>query len=79
MQVLFQSGSRINKVHISQVCDMMEDKCLNVDEVFGMDDYAYVSDGFLRGLKAETNEPGEWHHYFTKDTDGLFIAFKMIF
>lgn len=78
-QTINYRGTSINKVHISDVQDELENKGLNINELFGEeDDYCYVSCGFMRGLCASENTPGEWHHYFKKD-GADFSAFKMNF
>lgn len=76
-------GSEINKLPFSDIEYYLEEKGFNVSELFDMmadeREYVYVSNGFLRGLMAEENEPGEWHHFFKKDSDGDFVAEKLEF
>jgi len=83
MQKINYRGTEINKIQFSEIESYLEEKSMNVDAVFNMiadeNEYAYVSNGFIRGLKAEENEPGEWHHYFQKESDGHFVAGKMMF
>lgn len=76
---IFYRGTEIKKVHINSVQEYLETKGLDIDTLFGDDDYMYVSDGFIRGLYAEENTDGEYHHYFTKNYDGTFDAHKMNF
>lgn len=76
-------GSEINKIPFSDIEYYLEEKGFSVSELFDKmaDDreYVYVSNGFLRGLMAEENEVGEWHHFFKKDSDGHFVAEKLKF
>ena len=76
-------GTEINKIQFSEIEAYLEEKGMNVDAVFNLiaDDheYVYVSNGFVRGLKVEENELGEWHHYFKKESDGHFVSGKMVF
>ena len=76
-------GTEMNKMQFSEIADYLEEKGMNVNEVFEMladeREYIYVSNGFINGLKSNDNEHGEWHHYFKKDIDGHFIAGKLKF
>jgi hypothetical protein len=76
-------GTEINKISFSEIELSLEEKGLNVDHIFVLladqSEFVYVSNGFLRGLNSTENEVGEWHHYFTKDIDGHFIAGKLNF
>jgi len=76
-------GSEINKILFSEIEDYLEEKGFNVSELFDMmadeREYVYVSNGFLRGLMAEENEVGEWHHFFKKDSDGDLVAERLRF
>ncbi|MDR3551196.1 MAG: hypothetical protein P4L31_07320 [Candidatus Babeliales bacterium] len=80
-QVLYANGTQINKVQFSEIEDYISDLGLNTNIVFDLicdeKEYAYVSCGFINGLKSETT-PGEWHHYFVK-VDGNFEARKLNF
>ena len=78
MTTINYRGTMIMKCHISDVETSLLNKGLNIDVLFGDDDYCYVSDGFLTGLAKEENESGEWHHYFTKE-GAIFNANKMYF
>lgn len=75
-------GSTINKLQFSEIEFYLEEKGINVNEAFAMmadeNEFVYVSNGFLMGLKEETNNEGEWHHYFKKDGDS-FEAGKLKF
>lgn len=75
-------GTEINKLQFSEIECYLEEKGMNVNEVFAQiadeNEIIYVSNGFIRGLKEE-NEAGEWHHYFKKDADGNFDAGKLKF
>ena len=76
-------GTEMNKMQFSEIEDYLEEKGLNVNEIFEMiadeKEFIYVSNGFVRGLTATENEIGEWHHYFQKEEDGNFVAGKMKF
>lgn len=76
-------GTEMNKMHFSEIEDYLEEKGFNVNEVFEKiadeKDFVYVSNGFVRGLKSEENEIGEWHHFFKKEADGHFVAGKLQF
>ena len=76
-------GTEINKLPFSDIEIPLEEKGLNVNLIFSQiadqNEFVYLSNGFLRGLNSTENEIGEWHHYFTKDTDGHFIAGKLNF
>jgi hypothetical protein len=75
-------GTTINKVQFSEVEDILEEKGFNVDNCFNNmadeNEFIYVSNGFIFGLNNENNDT-EWHHFFKKDADGNFEAFKMSF
>lgn len=75
-------GTTMNKVAFSEIESYLEEKGINVDAAFlelaDDSEHVFVSDGFIRGLMSE-NEAGEWHHYFKKDKDGDFRAFKFKF
>lgn len=79
-QTIYSRGTQINKIAFSEIEDYIVDLGLNANEVSdalcGDGDFAYVSSGFLRGLKGA--EQGEWHHYFVK-ADGEFEARKLNF
>jgi hypothetical protein len=84
MTTINHNGSRINKVHFQELETLLQESSIdfNVDailnEVCGMDDYAYVSCGFLYAIESEGIDVQEWHHYFKKD--GLdFRAHKLNF
>lgn len=76
-------GTEMNKMQFSEVEDYLLEKGLNVDEVFSQiadeNEFIYVSNGFVMGLKEKENEQGEWHHYFKKESDGFFTAGKLKF
>ena len=76
-------GTEVNKISFLDIEFSLEEKGLNVDLIFSQiadqNEFVYVSNGFLRGLNYTENEVGEWHHYFTKDTDGHLIAGKINF
>lgn len=76
-------ATEINKLQFSEIEDYLEEKGLNVNEIFEMiadeTEHIYVSNGFISALIADENETGEWHHYFKKDVDGYFIAGKLKF
>ena len=76
-------GTEMNKMQFSEIESYLEEKGMNVNEVFGMladeKEYVYVSNGFVKGLTTVENDHGEWHHYFKKEADGNFIAGKMKF
>ena len=76
-------GTEVNKISFSDIEFSLEEKGLNVNLIFSQiadqNEFVYVSNGFLRGLNSNENEVGEWHHYFTKDIDGHFIAGKLNF
>jgi hypothetical protein len=83
LQKYFVKGTTINKIPFSEIEPYLEEKGFNINQVFlkMADDkeFVYVSNGFIQGLKADTNENGEWHHYFKKDDDGFFTAHKLFF
>jgi hypothetical protein len=76
-------GTQMNKIQFSEIESYLEEKGLNVAAVFEMiadeNEFVYVSNGFVSGIKAKENEAGEWHHFFKKDSDGDFIAGKLQF
>lgn len=76
-------GTEMNKIQFSEIESYLEDKRIDVDSAFATlaDDkeYVFVSNGFVRGLRAEINDPGEWHHFFKKGADGGFYAGKFYF
>jgi len=76
-------GTEMNKVQFSEIEFDLESKGLNVNEVFYLiaddNEFVYVSNGFLSGLRKDVNECGEWHHYFKKESDGSFVAGKLQF
>jgi hypothetical protein len=76
-------GTQINKIAFSEIESYLEEKGLNTNEAFNLladeKEFVYVSNGFVRGLKTELNENGEWHHFFKKDEDGVFAAWKYNF
>lgn len=77
-------GTEMNKIAFSEIEFDLETKGFNVDEAFNLmadqkTEYVYVSNGFLRGLKADVNDAGEWHHFFKKENDGTFTAGKYQF
>jgi len=83
IQKIFNRGTEINKIPFSDIESYLEEKNLNVMSIFNAiadeREFVYVSNGFVRGLYAETNEEGEWHHYFKKDSEGDFFAGKLNF
>lgn len=77
-------GTEMNKIAFSEIEFDLEAKGLDIDEAFELladekTEHVYVSNGFVRGLNAEVNEEGEWHHFFKKGEDGNFTAGKMQF
>ena len=76
-------GTEMNKMQFSEIEYYLEEKGLNVMEVFAQiadeNEFIYVSNGFVRGLTTNENEIGEWHHYFKKEADGSFTAGKLKF
>lgn len=76
-------GTEINKAQFSEIEGYLEEKGFNADQWFSMmadeNEMIYVSNGFVKGLKSDENEAGEWHHYFKKESDGSFSAYKMSF
>lgn len=76
-------GSEFNKIQFSEIEFDLEAKGFNVNEAFNLmadkKEYVFVSNGFLRGLRADVNESGEWHHFFKKQLDGTFEAGKFQF
>jgi hypothetical protein len=76
-------GTEINKIQFSEIESYLEDKGLNVNKIFEQiadeKEYVYVSNGFVKGLLNETNEIGEWHHFFKKDLDSDFVSGKLQF
>jgi len=83
IQKLNIRGTEINKISFSDIELSLEEKGLDTNYIFALiadqKEFVYVSNGFLRGLNSTENEIGEWHHYFTKDTDGHFTAGKLNF
>ena len=75
-------GTTINKLQFSEVEEIFKEKGFNVNNCFDRmadeNEFIFVSNGFLSGLKNENNDT-EWHHFFKKDEDGNFEAFKMSF
>jgi len=76
-------GTEMNKMQFSEIESYLEGKGLNVDDVFEKiadeKEFIYVSNGFLKGLIADENEVGEWHHFFKKEEGGNFVAGKLQF
>lgn len=76
-------GTEINKMQFSEIEYYLEKKGFNVNKVFqeiaDEKEFIYISNGFLRGLTADENEIGEWHHFFKKENDGHFVAGKLQF
>lgn len=77
-------GSEFNKIQFSEIEFDLESKGFDVDEAFNLmadekTEHVYVSNGFLRGLNADVNDAGEWHHFFKKESDGNFKAGKYKF
>lgn len=76
-------GTEMNKIQFSEIEFDLEAKGLNVNEAFELmadeNEFVYVSNGFVRGLNADVNESGEWHHFFKKESDGNFTAGKYKF
>lgn len=64
-------GTQINKIAFSEIEYILEEKGLNADTAFNLmadeNEFIYVSNGFVSGLKKDNNENGEWHHFFIKD------------
>ncbi len=83
VQKFYSRGSEINKLQFSEIEDYLTEKGLNADEAFNVmadeNEYVYVSNGFLRGLTAESNDAGEWHHFFKKDGDNYLEAGNFAF
>lgn len=81
-QKIFYKSTAINKIQFSEIESYLEDKGLDVMKVFfaiaDENEFVYVSDGFVKGLKTKENGEGEWHHYFTKDGKD-FNANKLFF
>lgn len=81
----FNNGSTFNKVQFSEIEFDLDKLNLNINECFILmadeKEFVYVSDGFLTGLRKDIDEieSGEWHHYFKKDENGNFDAFKLNF
>lgn len=75
-------GTEINKIQFSEIESYLIDLGLNADVVFAQiadeNEFVYVSNGFVSGLKKEAVEAGEWHHFFVKDGNS-FEARKMQF
>ena len=75
-------GTTINKIQFSEIESILEDKGFNVDSCFNAmadeNEFIYVSNGFVSGLNNDNNDE-EWHHFFKKDNDGSFEAFRMSF
>ena len=73
----------MNKIQFCEIEDYLLEKGIDADEAFALmadeKEFVYVSNGFLRGLTSDTNEFGEWHHYFKKEEDGHFVAGKLEF
>lgn len=77
-------GTEINKIDINSIESLLENKGININEAYslmgdGQSDFIYVSNGFLRGLNDLDTQPKEWHHYFKKNNDDSFEAFKLNF
>lgn len=78
-------GTTINKIDLFDFQYELESLGFNIYELcaqIGQDgeEIAYVSNGFLAGLREfEDNNDGEWHHYFVKDEEGCFTAGKLKF
>jgi hypothetical protein len=76
-------GTEVNKIQFSEIESYLEEKGLKINQIFATiadkDEFVYVSNGFVMGLKSHENEIGEWHHYFTKDFNGSFDAGKLQF
>jgi hypothetical protein len=75
-------GTEVNKIQFSEIESYLEEKGMNVNNVFNQiadeKEFVYVSNGFVSGL-TNSNEPGEWHHFFVKDSSGNFNAGKLYF
>lgn len=84
MTTINHKGTRINKLHFEELQSILEESSINfnvdaiVNEVCGMDDYAYVSCGFLYGIESNEIDVHEWHHYF-KNEGSDFSAHKLNF
>jgi hypothetical protein len=82
-QIINIRGTQMNKMQFSEIEFDLEEKGMNVNEVFEMcadeNEFVYVSNGFLNGLRKETNDLHEWHHFFKKELDGTFVAGKLYF
>lgn len=76
-------GTEMNKVQFNEIEDYLSAKGIDCNEAFNIladeSEYVYVSNGFINGLLASENEPGEWHHFFRKDIKGNFEASKLKF
>lgn len=76
-------GTEMNKLPFAEIEPYLQEKGLDVMSIFYQmadeREFVYVSNGFMRGLRAEQNEVGEWHHYFKKESDKNFTAYKLNF
>lgn len=76
-----QGATTINKIQFCEIEDYLAEKGINVNDAFELladeNEFVFLSNGFVFGLKEETLE-GEWHHYFVK-VDGFYEARKFNF
>lgn len=82
-QKFFVRGSEFNKLQFSEIESYLEAKGINVNAIFSQiaddNEFIYISNGFVNSLLKNENSQEEWHHYFTKNSDGTFEAGKLIF
>lgn len=75
-------GTEMNKIQFSEVESYFEDKGICVNAAYNTladeNEYIYVSNGFVRGLKNQ-NTQGEWHHFFKKEDGVNFTVGKFKF
>jgi hypothetical protein len=81
---IYHRGTTINKIELNEWYDLMLDKGMDADDAYNViadesNECIYISNGFVNGLLNDENEPGEWHHYFVKQSDGSFEAAKYYF
>lgn len=76
-------GHEINKIFFWDLEYLFEEKGFDINNIYSLmvdeKEYVYVSNGFIKGLDRKEVENGEWHHYFKKDGNGDFDAFKLNF
>lgn len=83
IQKLNIRGTEMNKIHFPEIEPYLEEKGMDVMTAFDLladeNEFIYVSNGFVSGLKTNENDVGEWHHFFKKGSDNCFEAGKMKF